>query len=172
MIVTWYLHKTVNKKYCFSNSLYLTLILYERDCRGKSNSFKELDCLKHYYVYTTLCNKLLLYQWKDTTWCIVIRHGIDSNSLVKTFFTGLCVCIWVYLYSPSVALMGESSKRVLLIFDFCRIVQDTDTERFSNFRSLSWFPSVPSVKALVHGTSISKVSSERLISNFSWPARD
>jgi hypothetical protein len=66
----------------------------------------------------------------------------------------ISVCIWVYLYSPP------------LILDFLRKVQDT--ERFPN--------SLGSLACQVFKHSYMghrfKVLSKRLISNFSWPARE
>jgi hypothetical protein len=100
--------------------------------------------------------------------CIRLDTVESSHPNISKLY--LCVCIWVYLYSPPVAHMGESSRRLIVILDFWRIVQDTDTERSPNSRSPSCLLIVPSVYAFIHGPRF-KVS-ERLISNFGWQARE
>jgi hypothetical protein len=98
------------------------------------------------------------------------RTLISGVSLCLVFLCihGIIIVFWGCIHPAPVAQMGESS-RVLIILDFWRTVQDTDTERYPNSRSFSWFFIVPNAKST--GPQF-KVLSKRLISNFSCPAQE
>jgi hypothetical protein len=100
------------------------------------DGFRKVSCLYHqlhYFLnfpphYTN--NALFNPQTFEFVWEMLLNKR------------SLCVCICVYLYSPPVSHLGESSRRVLVILDFWRIVQ---LQIQKDSRSFSWFFSVPSV---------------------------
>jgi hypothetical protein len=81
-------------------------------------------------------------------------------------------CVYLSLFKLTTGCpYGRVLQKSISHFIFWRIVQDTDTEGCHDSRSFSWFFTCQVFKHSYTEPRF-KVSSERLISNFSWPARE